>query len=234
MTEAEWLACADPDRMLEFRRGKASDRKLRLFAVACCRRIWRHIKEKRCRRAIEVAERFADGKVSIEKLSAADIIASEAACFPPSGIDDSAAMAWNVGRFVATQDKDFASWCAYYAKEAFRWETCAGHDPDEAAATERRVQSHLLRCIFGNPFHMSLAISAAVRNWNDGTVRRIAEGIDQERWMPEGTLDTGRLAILADALLDAGCEGEELLAHCRSEGPHVRGCWAIDAILGKS
>ncbi len=39
MTEAEWLACADPDPMLKFRRGKVSERKLRLFAVGCCRRV---------------------------------------------------------------------------------------------------------------------------------------------------------------------------------------------------
>jgi hypothetical protein len=51
--------------------------------------------------------------------------------------------------------------------------------------------------------------------------------------MPAGTLDTARLAILADALLDAGCEKEELIQHCRNDGPHVRGCWALDLILGK-
>jgi hypothetical protein len=46
-------------------------------------------------------------------------------------------------------------------------------------------------------------------------------------------LDSGRLDILADALLDAGCGDEDLIAHLRSEGPHVRGCWAVDLILGK-
>jgi hypothetical protein len=70
-------------------------------------------------------------------------------------------------------------------------------------------------------------------NWHDGTVRRIAQAIYDERRLPAGTLDTGRLAILADALLDAGCDNEELLQHCRSAGPHVRGCWAVDLILGK-
>jgi hypothetical protein len=54
------------------------------------------------------------------------------------------------------------------------------------------------------------------------------------RSLPEGTLDSGRLAILSDALLDAGCDNEELIAHCRSPGPHVRGCWALDQILDKA
>jgi hypothetical protein len=70
--------------------------------------------------------------------------------------------------------------------------------------------------------------------WNDGTVRRIAAGVYEERHVPEGTLDNGRLGILADALLDAGCENEELIQHVRSEGPHVRGCWGIDLILNRA
>jgi hypothetical protein len=73
----------------------------------------------------------------------------------------------------------------------------------------------------------------AVLAWNDGTVIRIAQGIYEGRKLPEGTLDKSRLAILADALLDAGCDDDELLAHCRSEDPHVRGCWAIDLILNR-
>jgi hypothetical protein len=64
-------------------------------------------------------------------------------------------------------------------------------------------------------------------------VRRIAQGIYEERRMPEGTLESARLAILADALLDAGCGDEALVQHCRTPGPYVRGCWAMDLILGK-
>jgi hypothetical protein len=63
MTEAEWLACTDPAPMLEFLGDRASSRKLRLFAVACCRRIWPLITEAHCREAVEVAERLADGLV---------------------------------------------------------------------------------------------------------------------------------------------------------------------------
>jgi hypothetical protein len=73
----------------------------------------------------------------------------------------------------------------------------------------------------------------AVLAWNDDSIPRLAQAIYDERLMPAGTLDTARLAILADALLDAGCEDDALIQHCRSAGPHVRGCWAVDLILGK-
>jgi hypothetical protein len=85
----------------------------------------------------------------------------------------------------------------------------------------------VLREVIGNPFRPSPPLPPAVLAWNDGTVRRIAEGIYEGRAFD-------RLPILADALLDAGCDGEELIAHCRGAGPHVRGCWAVDLILGKS
>ena len=47
--------------------------------------------------------------------------------------------------------------------------------------------------------------------------------------------DFAPMPILADALQDAGCEHEDILAHCRdANGTHVRGCWVVDLVLGKS
>jgi hypothetical protein len=46
--------------------------------------------------------------------------------------------------------------------------------------------------------------------------------------------DHVEMAVLADALQDAGCDDEQILSHCRSDGPHVKGCWVVDLILGKS
>jgi uncharacterized protein DUF6331 len=64
-------------------------------------------------------------------------------------------------------------------------------------------------------------------NWRTSTVLALAQGIYDERAFD-------RLPILADALEDAGCDNEEMLAHCRGAGPHARGCWVVDLVLGKA
>jgi hypothetical protein len=218
VTEAEWLACADPTPMLEFLRGKASERKLRLFACSFGRAV-RDSEHQPGPSTVAVAERYADGLASDQEL------ASEGrkwACLPeergpvaPSAYDG----AWEAVDSLA------------------RYERAWRHDPDSyscipADAVLRR-SAHLLRDIFGNPFRPSPLLPPAVLAWNDRTVPRLAEAIYADRQLPAGTLDTARLAVLADALLDAGCEDESLIAHCRSDRPHVRGCWAVDLILGK-
>ena len=81
---------------------------------------------------------------------------------------------------------------------------------------------NLLREIFGNPFRpVSLA-----RSWLTPNVLALAQTIYEERAFD-------RLPILSDALLDAGCDNPDILDHCRSPGPHVRGCWVVDLLLGK-
>jgi hypothetical protein len=54
-----------------------------------------------------------------------------------------------------------------------------------------------------------------------------------DRLLPSGQLDRAKLAVAADALEDAGCTDPELLGHLRGPGPQVRGCWAVDLVLGK-
>src|ERR1700728_4356606 len=81
MTEQEWLTCTDPQPMLEFVRGKTSDRKLRLFAVACCRRVWHLLPHESCQRAVEVAERFAENAATRDELEAVRQDAWEFSCY---------------------------------------------------------------------------------------------------------------------------------------------------------
>jgi hypothetical protein len=81
VTESEWLASTDPTAMLEFLRnsGKASERKLRLFAVACCRRIWHAMTDERFRAAVAVAEQFGEGTATREELAAGEASSWDAA-----------------------------------------------------------------------------------------------------------------------------------------------------------
>jgi hypothetical protein len=97
----------------------------------------------------------------------------------------------------------------------------------EEVRREHKAVCDALRDVIGNPFRSQQPILPAVLAWNDSCVLRIAQGIYDDR-------DFDRLPILHDALLDAGCDNDDILAHCRGAGPHVRGCWVIDLLLGKA
>jgi hypothetical protein len=100
----------------------------------------------------------------------------------------------------------------------------AGNPPD--ARVRKAVvaeQCHFLRDIFGNPFR-SITFSTA---WCTDTA------IARARQMYESR-DFAAMPILADALQDAGCDNDDILDHCRRPGEHVRGCWAVDLVLGKT
>jgi hypothetical protein len=96
-------------------------------------------------------------------------------------------------------------------------------------AAERRAQALILRDIFGNPFRPV----HVCRRGLTPTVAALAQAAYDQRTLPAGTLDPARLAVLADALEEAGCTDTHLLGHLRGPGPHVRGCWAVDVVLGK-
>jgi hypothetical protein len=245
--------------MLEFVRCNAGDRKLRLFACACCRRIGHLLSDERCReaeKAVKVAESFADGltpgrDLAVAKEAAWGVYSAHFGTLYLAEAGEAAAMAaaadirargmWHGsfserGGFGEAADAA-AKAVAGYAADGPQTEglpkAIVESTWDATQASERQYQTRLLRDIFGNPFRPSPPLPPAVLAWNDHTVPRLAQAIYAERHLPSGTLDVARLAILADALLDAGCEDEDLIRHCGSEGPHVRGCWAVDLILGK-
>ena len=213
MTEADWDRCTDPQKMLELlrARGQASERKLRLFACACCRGIWHRLSDKCSRRAVEVVERFADGQATPQTFRK-----------------------WHWAAYEAYEVTGEAAYAVYAA--GHRVADLAASDAAEAAADagqERASQCDLLRDIVANPFRAEPAIDPACLTWNEGTVKRLAEAAYEERSVPEGTLEQDHLAVLADALEEAGCTDEEILGHLRGTGTHVRGCHLIDLLLGR-
>jgi hypothetical protein len=202
MTESEWLCCTDPKPMLEFLKGKASDRKLRLFCCACCKRIWHLLTDVRSRSVVNAMERYADGLVKDAVLSRSHSVAQ-------------AAYDNYLDRFVhrlvlhITEPKaEDAAWkCAYH------------RGPQEWYKVERVL---LLHDIFGNPFQPITPDPS----WLTPNVTALAQSIYDNR-------SFDRLPALTDALEEAGCTNADILSHSRWPGPHVRGCWALDFVLGK-
>jgi len=231
MTEAEWLACEDPIDMLRFVkqwrtiRKQVKQRKQRLFAIACCRRLWSLIDDERTRRGIEVVERFADGQATSEELLTAET-ESNAAWLKNAGDDISLACLQLFGKDVNGMHASTSTLSA-----AFRQQQTKKREPSEPLAgrqrgaypPEERAQCALIRDIFGNPFR-PVAFS---REWRTDTAVTLARQMYEAR-------EFGAMPILADALQDAGCDSDDILAHCRGPGPHVRGCWVCDLVLGFS
>lgn len=222
MTEEEWLACEDPTPMMEFLHGKASGRKLRLFAVACCRRIWHLFTDERSRCLVEKVEQYADGLVSIFDFSNAWDIHEDACATYDFKAPYFAAM------FSFSDFQQTASAAAEAAGCGVWWASIPENDPIidvvESAGrhAETEAQRRMLRDIFGNPFR-PLTIDAC---WRNPTIARLAQTIYDDRQFAD-------LPILADALEEAGCTDAAILEHCRRPGEHVRGCWVVDLLLGK-
>jgi hypothetical protein len=270
MTEREWLACTDPSTMLEFLRGRASDRKLRLFACACVRRVWHLILPQDYedwRHAVEKAEEHADGLLTLAELWDHAILTrlkdemEFGKCWLfHAGAAARAASNWSDadGRWCHWRERcvgfsvEMATTAAAHAAEAAAYHTAlpdwTGQDilysgPDEgttgpawqaALLGEQEVQTVLVRDTIGPLPFRPVSIASSVTAWNEGTVVRLAQAAYDNRRLPEGTLDFDCLAVLADALEDAGCSDPDILTHLRGLGPHVRGCWVVDLLLEKS
>jgi hypothetical protein len=226
MTEAEWLACSDPAEMWTQTIGKG-ERKHCLFDAACLRRVWHLLRDERSHQAIEVLERYAEGEALFDELMATNDEA-DTACQRGTKAENEAAWAVFWATMNPLQNPDTPS---VNAANAVAW--TVKRLRSEARVGERAVQAVLLRCIFGNPFR-PVTVAPEWLAWNGGAIPNLAKLIYDDRHLPQGTLDNARLAVLADALEEAGCTNANILAHCRQPGEHVRGCCVVDLLLGKS
>ena len=190
--------------------------RLRLFVSACCRRVWPLLTDERSRIAVEHAELFADRKTQADELKAARAAAHAAhelaatnELFTPAAHTAAAA-------YYAISNASIY----YYAA------TNRVISASRLKQTEQKELANLLRDIFGPLTFRTLTVEPSWLSWNDGTMARLAKTIYEDRRFED-------MPILADALMDAGCHNEEILNHCRRPREHVRGCWALDLILGK-
>ena len=250
MTEGEWLAAKELCPMLDRLRDKASDRKQRLFAVACCRSHWQQLSDWQ-RNCVQLAECYVDGDATLQEFESArerygpqgytqewrrsferyKYLEREHDCDQnyrqeiedADNAESRAARECHLSNAVAATllPEALGAACTRYCWEPYtRSGGAVEAEPYVRAIIDNPCE--LLRDIFGNPFRAT----AFDPSWRTSTASAIARGMYESR-------DFSAMTILADALQDAGCEDADTLAHCRGDGPHVRGCWVVDLVLGR-
>ena len=212
MTEQEWMGSGDPNAMLTRIRGKASDRKLRLFACACVRQIWDKLTDPRSRNAVEVAERYAEGRATDEELS----------------------RAWDAAWDAARDAARDAAGNAARSKQADLLRDIAGHQHRRIGKWDsltwcRGPVIPMATMIYEERDFASLPILADMLEENGCTevlILNHLRGLEicHRRW--EGVNPCG-LMCCGDC---RECHGEQFAP---ANLTHVRGCWALDLVLGK-
>lgn len=219
MNEKRWRAAKSVGRLRAWcmARRRRNLRKERLFACACCRRLWGYLIDKRSRAAVEAAEQFADGLIGRESLDRAREAAIRAhPIHAPDVIVD-----WtpeDAAECVASPNRDEVFEGA--PNRVFGISINLGR---RSLRQEEREQAELFRDIFINPFRKVKFAS----HWRTDTAVSLARTMYESR-------DFSAMPILADALQDAGCDNDDVLNHCRDPKPvHARGCWVVDLVLGR-
>lgn len=235
MTELEWHRSINPAELIRFaaHSGRATERTLMLFGVRCCRLLWPLFPDN-LRHAVKQVEAFADGAIDRPTLDRVSVPWARRSEPEADRRTNSVCHTLLVGNlYVSTADR----MCAV-ADQLSRAVTAAqrpprppltgdeGYDeydldtePDESAVYQQVL---LAFDVFGNP----LRSPQLDPSWLTPTVVALAQLAYKER-------SFGRLPILADALEEAGCADDDILSHCREDGPHARGCWVLDLLLGK-
>jgi hypothetical protein len=245
MTEEEWLESTDPRPMVEFMEFKVSDRKFRLVACGCCR-LSEGIFNTGQLEALDAAEMFVEGRLGTDEFrNVTKEFGGDQPEFREALHNDQLPGREAVAKQLTScaclhpRDQAYPSDCAIEAAlvasllppskaRMFRSSDPRpnpfGHGVVYLQMFEIRSVPvcGLIRDIFGNPFRPV----AFDPRWRTADAVGLARAIYEDR-----AFDC--LPLLADALMDAGCADEQVLEHCRSEGPHVRGCWAVDLVLDK-
>ena len=220
MTEAEWLASNDADEMYfrVVKPLKSGQRHLDLFCVACTKLVFHLIEDEGARRAFEWLEEHLGQRARSRGGHIRDLFSG-----PGRALYDARhRREQNASGAAIHIAYDFwADWYEYAFPNVDEY-FISGPYSNSLREDPRIYLPAITRDIFGNPFR---PISFA-SEWRTDTAVSLARGMYESR-------DFGAMPILADALQDAGCDNDDILDHCRGPGPHVRGCWVVDLVLGK-
>jgi hypothetical protein len=223
MTEDEWRAFSHPEPMLIALGETVTERKCRLLACACCRRIWHLMTDERVREAIKVAEQLADGLATQRQRKAAYVLTREIQSTANPSTDYRAFSTAMCAHFTLNPAANRQAAIMNIAGDTANAVGYAvEHCEDRSKDAEHAAQSELVRDLFSSP----LRLVALDLKWRTDIVLSLASQMYDLR-------EFSAMPILADTLQDAGCDNTDILDHCRGPGQHVRGCWVVDLILGK-
>jgi hypothetical protein len=231
-----WAESTDPIRMVRalMRQSRPPTlRKLRLYSVATCRRFRERLPGPEARAAVETLEAYVEGQSTWPDVVAARQRASEAHTHTSAEAFEQRPVAtrlaevhvgyyWQMVDFTLNQSA--SRWSSHSPNgydTGYNW-VVAGLRADLAARFPDPEQAALVRCVFGDVARRS----GLDRRHVTTTVATFARQMYESK-------DFSPMPILADALQDAGCDNDDVLNHCRGAGPHVRGCWVVDLVLGK-
>jgi hypothetical protein len=204
-----------------------SERKQRLLACACVRRLWGMLTEPVLREAIETAESFADGNCTLAVLStayhAAEHFSKQTHTSTPEYL--AAWAATRTAKHAFFCDRPFDAQETRHLSQIVTEAMIPGNGPDDEQMRPLRQLEADVHQKYLEDVEQRLNVEFS-SSWRTSTVVAIATSIYEERAYD-------RMPILADALQDAGCDNEDILNHCRSETVHSRGCFVVDLILGK-
>ncbi len=237
MTEAEWLTSEDPEALISLPPAQRTTRKCRHLGAAYCRLLWPlMVKDELLRRGLEAVEAELDlerdqNEPDAEELAfrrRLGLIEEREGAEGDPGLGEP----WEE---LAAARRDRTIGATRFRRDAAQV-LLAWDDPEMVAAIlfdcfkSWGVSVGLFgqvanarREIFGNPFR-PVTFSP---DWRTSTVVARAQQMYESR-------DFGAVPVLATALQDAGCDSADVLDHCRGPGPHVRGCWVVDLVLGKT
>ena len=231
--QERWRRSKNPYTLAQLvkQRGVEDPRKFRLIAAACIRRVWSKLNAEQ-RRALEIVEQYADSKAKYTEMRLAvqkmripgyrsqPLLVEAARRDAWSGLAEVVAGLLGVWwtRSPGDLEEDYTLALVTKWIKGDKWkQQCA-------------MFCHIVRDSFADVFQPV----SFLPSWRTATVLALAQAGYEQRGPATGILETSRLAVLADALEEAGCDNQVILGHLHQPGPHVPGCWLIDRVLAKA
>jgi hypothetical protein len=216
--EADWLTSDDPFEMFcqVVRPMKSSRRKLDLFCIACVRLVWHLLDHPALKLPFEWLEIHPGERVRPRGGNMSELFQGPARVL----YDWRYRRDLGLNTFAIHIAHDF--WADFYDYAFDNLGKQSTYDLGVLREDPSIFLPAVMREIFGNPFRPAVFEPA----WRMDTTVSLAHQVYESR-------DFTAMPILADALEEAGCDNEDMLNHCRVPGPHVRGCWVVDLVLGK-